>query len=68
MPPLTHQDTLQSWWSDNPGLQGPTINLHAVAHPFLRLAYRLQVRAFIKQNRGILLSGMTMDIYSSYLA
>ncbi|KAJ7892648.1 hypothetical protein B0H13DRAFT_2038131 [Mycena leptocephala] len=69
MPPLTTHPSVHSWWSEsNPGPQHATINLHAAAKPFFRLAYRVQVRTFIKRNRGTPLSGTTMDIYSSYLA
>ncbi|KAF7356375.1 hypothetical protein MVEN_00969900 [Mycena venus] len=70
MPPLTRQDThssIHSYWSDsNPGLQGPTINLHAAAKPLMRLMYHRQVLAFIRKNRGSPLSTPTLEIYLSY--
>ncbi|KAJ7029423.1 hypothetical protein C8F04DRAFT_1288280, partial [Mycena alexandri] len=71
MPPFTRQETPESFhsrWSNNNGQSRLTITPHAVAHPLLRLRYRVQVRTFIKRNRGVPLSGITMDIYCSYLA
>ncbi|KAF7356746.1 hypothetical protein MVEN_01009600 [Mycena venus] len=71
MLPLTRQDTrpsIHSYWSDsNPGLQGPTINLHAVAKPLMRRMYHRQAMAFITKHRGDPLSKTTLEIYSSYL-
>ncbi|KAF7360360.1 hypothetical protein MVEN_00765700 [Mycena venus] len=70
MPPLTRQDTrpsIHSWWSDsNPGLRGPTINLHAAAKPLMKLMYHRQVLEFIKKNRGSPLSTTALEKYSSY--
>jgi hypothetical protein len=70
MQPLTRQETrmnLFSWWSDrNPGLQGPTINLHAVAKPLLKLMYHRQALGFIRKNRGSPLSAATLEMYSAY--
>ncbi|KAJ7347072.1 hypothetical protein DFH08DRAFT_870192 [Mycena albidolilacea] len=56
-----------SWWSDRNSL-GPTISIHAMAKPLIRLMYHSQVRTFIKKNRGIALSEATMQICFSYLA
>ncbi|KAF7365487.1 putative G protein alpha chain [Mycena venus] len=71
MLPLTRQDTrpsILSWWSDsNPGLQGPTINLHAVAKPLLKVMYHRQALGIIKRSRGAPLSSETLSIFSSYL-
>ncbi|KAF7330837.1 hypothetical protein MVEN_02423000 [Mycena venus] len=70
MPPLNRQDTrpsIHSYWSDsNPGLQGPTINLHAAAKPLLRFLYNRQALGIIEKNRGNPLSSEDMDIYLSY--
>ncbi|KAF7358381.1 hypothetical protein MVEN_00888200 [Mycena venus] len=56
-----------SWWSDsNP--TGPTISLHALAKPLMKLMHHRKALSIIKKNRGIPLSGTSMDIYSSYLA
>ncbi|KAF7350407.1 hypothetical protein MVEN_01345500 [Mycena venus] len=71
MLPLNRQDTrpsIHSWWSDsNPGLQGPTINLHAAAKPLMRRIYNRQALQLIKKNRGSPLSTTTLEIYLSYL-
>ncbi|KAF7350410.1 hypothetical protein MVEN_01345800 [Mycena venus] len=71
MLPLNRQDTrpsIHSWWSDsNPGLQGPTINLHAAAKPLMRRMYHRQALQLIKKNRGSPLSTTTLEIYLSYL-
>jgi hypothetical protein len=56
-----------SWWSDRNSV-GPTISIHAMAKPLIRLMYHSQVRTFIKKNRGIALSEATMQICFSYLA
>ncbi|KAJ7347064.1 hypothetical protein DFH08DRAFT_870176 [Mycena albidolilacea] len=56
-----------SWWSDRNSV-GPTISIHAMAKPLIRLMYHSQVRTFIKKNRGIALSEATMQICVSYLA
>ncbi|KAF7356379.1 hypothetical protein MVEN_00970300 [Mycena venus] len=70
MSSLARQDTrpsIHSYWSDsNPGLQGPTINLHAAAKPLMRLMYHRQVLAFIRKNRDSPLSTPTLEIYLSY--
>ncbi|KAF7360379.1 hypothetical protein MVEN_00767700 [Mycena venus] len=67
---LTRQDTrssIHSWWSDsNPGLRGPTINLHAAAKPLMKLMYHRQTLEFIKKNRGSPLSRDVLDTYSTY--
>lgn len=72
MPPLTRQPTyasIHSWWSDsNPGLQGPTINIHAAARPLIKLMYHRQASSFIKQNSNIPLSDVALEIYSTYLS
>ncbi|KAF8196694.1 armadillo-type protein [Mycena galopus ATCC 62051] len=69
--PLAHQGkraSILSWWSDsNPGLQGPTINIHAAAKPLSRFLYRRQALDFIKENHGSPLSAPILEIYSSYL-
>ncbi|KAF7356892.1 hypothetical protein MVEN_01025000 [Mycena venus] len=68
---LAHQESrvsLISWWSDsNPGLQGPTINLHTVAKPLMKWMYYRQAVDIIKKHRGRPLSVETLEIYSSYL-
>ncbi|KAF7360406.1 hypothetical protein MVEN_00770500 [Mycena venus] len=70
MNPLTRQDTrpsIHSWWSDsNPGLRGPTINLHAVAKPLMRRMYHRQVLEFIRENCDSPLSRDVLETYSSY--
>ncbi|KAF7362692.1 hypothetical protein MVEN_00618500 [Mycena venus] len=70
MHPLTRPPTPQSehsWWSDrNP--VGPTISIHAVAKPLMRLMYHEQVRSFIKKNRGMALSKEVVETSCSYLA
>ncbi|KAJ6569291.1 armadillo-type protein [Mycena capillaripes] len=72
MPPLARQQThtsIHSWWSNsNPGLQGPTINLHSVAKPLMRFMYHQQAVKFIKANGGSLLSREVVDIFSAYLS
>ncbi|KAJ7754809.1 armadillo-type protein [Mycena metata] len=72
MPPLTSSPThasIHSWWSDsNPALQGPTINLHAVTKPLLRIMYHRQALNFIKTNRFVpLLKEGVLSTLSSYL-
>ncbi|KAJ7430497.1 armadillo-type protein [Mycena galericulata] len=71
MPPLTRQQSrasIYSWWSDsNPGLQGPTINLHTVTKPLLKLMYHRQALGFIQRNGDTPLSSETLEIYSTYL-
>jgi len=70
MPPLSRQNTrtsILSWWSDrNPGLQGPTINLHAAAKPLSRFLYHRQAIEIIRKNQGSPLSSATLEIYSAY--
>ncbi|KAF7350393.1 hypothetical protein MVEN_01344100 [Mycena venus] len=70
MLPLARQDTrpsIHSWWSDrNPGLWGPTINIHAMAKPLMRWMYHRQALQFIRENRDSPLSTETLEIYSSY--
>ncbi|KAF7326403.1 hypothetical protein MVEN_02618000 [Mycena venus] len=67
---LSRQGTRQSilsWWSDrNPGLPGPTINLHAAAKPLSRFLYHRQALEIIRKNHGSPLSSATLEIYSSY--
>ncbi|KAF7356894.1 hypothetical protein MVEN_01025200 [Mycena venus] len=71
MSPFAYQEaraSLISWWSDsNPGLQGPTINLHTAAKPLMKWMYYRQAVGIIKKRRGRPLSSETLDIYSSYL-
>ncbi|KAJ7928851.1 G-protein alpha subunit-domain-containing protein [Mycena leptocephala] len=71
MPPLTRQQThtsIYSWWSDsNPGLQGATINLHAIAKPLLKRMYHRQALDLIKKSRDVPLSTEVLSIFSSYL-
>ncbi|KAF7331072.1 hypothetical protein MVEN_02447500 [Mycena venus] len=71
MNPLTRQDTppsIHSWWSDsNPGLRGPTVNLHAAAKPLMKFMYHRQTLEFIRKNRGSPLSKDVLETYSSYL-
>ncbi|KAJ7924085.1 armadillo-type protein [Mycena leptocephala] len=60
--------SIHSWWSDrNPGLQGPTVNLHAATKPLMRLMYHRQALNFMKRNEDIPLSSETMQIYCSYI-
>jgi hypothetical protein len=70
MPPLTRQEThmsIYSWWSDsNPLLKGPTINLHAVAKPLMKLMYHRQAMELIRKNRGTQLSTAMLETYLSY--
>ncbi|KAF7360382.1 hypothetical protein MVEN_00768000 [Mycena venus] len=70
MNPLTRQDTrpsIHSWWSDsNPGLPGPTVNLHTMAKPLMRRMYHRQVSEFIRKNRGSPLARDVLETYSSY--
>ncbi|KAJ7355698.1 hypothetical protein DFH08DRAFT_506149 [Mycena albidolilacea] len=71
MQPLTSRPesptSIHSWWSDsNPGLQGPTINLHTMAKPLLKLMYHRQALDFLEKNRAQPLLGTTLEIYSSY--
>ncbi|KAJ7456234.1 armadillo-type protein [Mycena galericulata] len=71
MPPLNRQQTptsIHSWWSDsNPGLRGPTINLHAASKPLMRLMYHRQALNLIQKNSGVSLSAETLEVFSSYL-
>jgi hypothetical protein len=72
MPPLTRTDTrtsVFSWWSDSNLLlrYGPTINIHAVAKPLMKLMYHRQAKEFIKKNQGSRLSREMLEIYWSYL-
>jgi hypothetical protein len=70
MPPLTRQESrpsIHSWWSDsNPGLQGPTINLHAAAKPLMRLMYYRQASDILRKNRGSPLTTAIVETYASY--
>ncbi|KAJ7612751.1 hypothetical protein FB45DRAFT_1065443 [Roridomyces roridus] len=60
--------SLLSWWSDsNPGLNGPTINLHTMTKPLLRAMYHRQALEYIAVNNDNSLSEVMVDIYSSYL-
>ncbi|KAJ7040173.1 armadillo-type protein [Mycena alexandri] len=68
MPPLTRQRTpqsLHSEWSRNS--LGPTISIHALAKPLMRVMYHRAVLDLIKRQQGIPLSAETMEIYQSYL-
>ncbi|KAJ7633211.1 armadillo-type protein [Roridomyces roridus] len=56
---------MQSLGNHNPGLNGPTINLHTMTKPLLRLMYHRQALEYIKNNE--LLTEAMLDIYSSYL-
>ncbi|KAF8192725.1 armadillo-type protein [Mycena galopus ATCC 62051] len=68
--PLARQESrpsIYSWWSDsNPGLKGPTINLHAAAKPLSRFLYHRQALDIIRKNCGSPLSAATLETYSSY--
>ncbi|KAF7370940.1 hypothetical protein MSAN_00728000 [Mycena sanguinolenta] len=70
MQPLTRQESrtsIFSWWSDrNPGLQGPTVNIHTMAKPLLRWMYHQQALELIAEHRDDPLSGATLEIYCSY--
>ncbi|KAJ7636727.1 hypothetical protein FB45DRAFT_1056026 [Roridomyces roridus] len=73
MPTLERQfslNSIHSWWSDsNPLLQGPTINIHALAKPLMKRMYHRQALAFIaKDTPGQPLSREMIDIYTSYLS
>ncbi|KAK7028782.1 putative G protein alpha chain [Favolaschia claudopus] len=71
MPPLVRQQSrssIFSWWSDsNPNLSGPTLNLHALAKPLMKLMYHRQAQEFIAQSRGTPLLSDLLCIFSSYL-
>ncbi|KAJ6585860.1 armadillo-type protein [Mycena capillaripes] len=71
MQPLARQPSrtsLLSWWSDNnPGLKGPTINIHAAAKPLARFLYHRQAMQFIKGISGVPLTRAVLEIYSTYL-
>ncbi|KAF7353711.1 hypothetical protein MVEN_01056200 [Mycena venus] len=71
MQQLTRQRTpesVHSWWSDsNPGLRGPTINLHTLAKPLMRRMYDRDALKYIREHRGIPLSTESIEIYLSYL-
>ncbi|KAJ7208877.1 armadillo-type protein [Mycena pura] len=71
MPPLDRQPThtsIHSWWSDsNPGLQGPTMNIHAVTKPLMKLMYHQQAQRFIQRDSGAPLSNVALEAYSTYL-
>ncbi|KAJ7086556.1 hypothetical protein C8R44DRAFT_862076, partial [Mycena epipterygia] len=64
-----HEDMVR-WWSDSNSLllTGPTINLHAVSKPLMRLLYHWAVLDFIKKNQSTPLTEEAMQIYESYLA
>ncbi|KAJ7224886.1 armadillo-type protein [Mycena rebaudengoi] len=69
MPRLARQPTRESYfsyWSDSNSrrIANP---IHAAAKPLTKFMYHLDVRNFIKRQRGIPLSAETMEIYSSYL-
>ncbi|KAK7039973.1 putative G protein alpha chain [Favolaschia claudopus] len=70
-PLYAHQNScssLHSWWSDsNPNLAGPTLNIHALAKPLLKVMYHRQAMEFIKQSRETPLTSETVAILSSYL-
>ncbi|KAJ7633209.1 hypothetical protein FB45DRAFT_523675 [Roridomyces roridus] len=60
--------SLFSWWSDsNPGLNGPTVNLHTITKPLLRLMYHRQAIEYILVNDDKALTQAMLDIFSSYL-
>ncbi|KAJ6585857.1 armadillo-type protein, partial [Mycena capillaripes] len=71
MQPLARQQSrasLLSWWSDsNPGLQGPTVNIHRMAKLLVRFLYHRQAMQFIRNNAGVPLTPMVLEIYSTYL-
>ncbi|KAJ6593244.1 armadillo-type protein [Mycena capillaripes] len=71
MLPLARQETrasIFSWWSDsNPGLGGPTINLHTAAKPLMRFMYDQQASAFVKKHINAPLSCMVLEVYIAYL-
>ncbi|KAJ7033932.1 hypothetical protein C8F04DRAFT_1260430 [Mycena alexandri] len=71
MLPLARQQThtsIHSWWSDsNPGLLGPTLDLHAMAKPLLRRMHDRQALKRIETNHGSPLSSEMLYILSSYL-
>ncbi|KAJ7622382.1 hypothetical protein FB45DRAFT_927656 [Roridomyces roridus] len=71
LPRAETRGSLASWWSDSNPLvvQGPTINIHALAKPLMRRMYHRQALAFIAQDvRGRPLSEEMIEIYTSYLA
>ncbi|KAK7030564.1 armadillo-type protein, partial [Favolaschia claudopus] len=56
-----------SWWSDsNPGLQGPTVNLHAASKPLQKFLYHRQALNIIKKDQGKELDSETLETYASY--
>ncbi|KAJ7641917.1 hypothetical protein FB45DRAFT_363360 [Roridomyces roridus] len=60
--------SLVSWWSDsNPGLNGPTINLHTLTKPLQRFMYHRQALGYIKAGTTVPLTEATLDVYFSYL-
>ncbi|KAJ7649168.1 armadillo-type protein [Mycena rosella] len=70
MPPLQQfpsQHSILSWWSDsNP--PGPTIPLHTLAKPLLKLLYHRQAVALISQDTDAPLSTGKVEILISYLS
>jgi hypothetical protein len=66
---LTRQvspDSIYSNWSDS-SPPGPTINLHALAKPLMRLMYHWQALKFMKKTRDIPISTKSAEICLSYL-
>jgi hypothetical protein len=60
--------SIHSWWSNsNPGLQGPTINLHVLAKPLLRRMYHRQALDLVERNRDKPLSSELLYMISGYL-
>ncbi|KAJ7257953.1 armadillo-type protein [Mycena haematopus] len=70
MPTLSRQESrpsIHSWWSDsNPGLWGPTINLHTAAKPLSKFLHHRQALDIMRKNRDSPLSTPMLDMYSSY--
>ncbi|KAK7031357.1 armadillo-type protein [Favolaschia claudopus] len=70
MQPLTRQESrpsIYSWWSDsNPGLHGPTINLHTATKPLLRYLHHRQALDLLAKNRYSPLSDAVLEVYSSF--
>ncbi|KAJ7465346.1 hypothetical protein B0H11DRAFT_1922157 [Mycena galericulata] len=60
----THTSIYSSWSDSNPGLRGPTLNLHAATKPLLKFMYHRQALSFIQKNRNVPLSRTILEIYS----
>ncbi|KAF7369639.1 hypothetical protein MVEN_00294900 [Mycena venus] len=69
MPQLVRQqshESIYSEWSDSKS-PGPTINIHAIAKPLMRLMYHQQATKFMKKHRDVPLSSKSAEICLSWL-